>query len=112
MSSQPIDSPVKDRGTILAKERTDVAMVAGGQASLIRYFLCHSSLVQCSHQGIHFLLEGRQVGFKNSPDDVIGYRSVAMDETIAEGNDSACVTYPGRKTGIEAEGLSEGMPIW
>jgi len=62
-----------------------------------------SFFVLFSHQRSHFLLEGRQIGFKNSPDDVIGNRSVTMDETIAEGDDSARVTYSGRETGIEAE---------
>ena len=72
-------------------------------------FFCHSSLVQFSHEGSHFLLKGRQIGFKDSPNDVIGNRSAAMDETIGEGNYPACVTYPGRETWVEAEGLCKGL---
>jgi len=35
--------------------RQDKLQQTRGQASVIRYFLCHSSLVQFSHQGSHFL---------------------------------------------------------
>jgi len=60
-------------------------------------------------EAVHFVLQGRQVGFNDAPDDVVGDIGVAVDQVVSEGSDPLAGGDRAGQTRLQTQQLFEGF---